>query len=228
MPNETTIKTALYPSGHPEKVMPWVLPVVKEVARKVPDDLYYVYAYSPKGSGEHPKGRAIDFGIKDLGTSEARPGPERRALGNWIADYVIRDYKRLNVWYVIWNGRQWSDNSGNEAAYHKWGAYHGDNPHTDHVHVSFYDNRVYTPPKEPTMPDLDPKAIERIWKHAVTPGDASKLIAKHVKLAPSYDMQTLMIGTFVRILRLEYLEQIRYTAINAKLNEIIEILNKTT
>ena len=47
-----------------------------------------------------------------------------------LANYLVRNAKKLNVAHVIYNHRIWSAGVG-------WHAYDGVNPHTDHCHVDF-------------------------------------------------------------------------------------------
>lgn len=78
-----------------------------------------------KGSvpgSDHPKGRATDFMINNLKNG--------KAVGNALANDVIRNYKAWNVKYVIWNRYIWQPGRG-------WKKYNGPSPHTDHVHVSY-------------------------------------------------------------------------------------------
>ena len=78
-----------------------------------------------KGSvpgSDHPKGRATDFMINNLKNG--------KAIGNALANDVIRNYKAWNVKYVIWNRYIWQPGRG-------WKKYNGPSAHTDHVHVSY-------------------------------------------------------------------------------------------
>jgi len=77
---------------------------------------------------DHPAGLAADFMISDI--------PNGHAVGDQLANYVIANAKRLGVKYLIWNRRSWNTERGT------WVGYTGSNPHTDHVHVTWYS----TPP----------------------------------------------------------------------------------
>ena len=69
---------------------------------------------------DHPSGHALDFMI----TSQAQ--------GDQVAADVIANAQALGVSYLIWNHRTWSPQQG-------WQPYTStDNPHTDHVHVTFW------------------------------------------------------------------------------------------
>jgi hypothetical protein len=74
-------------------------------------------AHGSVPNSDHPKGRAID--IMSSG-----------ALGSSIANDFISQAGSRGVTYVIFNHQIWTPSQG-------WHAYHGPNPHTDHVHVSF-------------------------------------------------------------------------------------------
>lgn len=130
------------------KVKPWVRPVVNEIANRF-GPLYFVYGYSPTGSGEHPKGRALDFSVLEYGNGEKDPGPARTKLGISISNYIWENRERLNVYYIIWNRRIISTNPTGYA-YNKWVFYpeSASQPHTDHVHVSFNVDGSYTPPDD--------------------------------------------------------------------------------
>lgn len=49
--------------------------------------------------------------------------------GQEITSWAIANAARLGIKYIIWNRQIWQNG--------KWTAYHGSNPHTDHVHLSF-------------------------------------------------------------------------------------------
>lgn len=84
---------------------------------------------------EHGVGRALDFMI----TGSA--GGKR--AGDWIADYLWDDRKRLDVKWIIWDRHIRSTSPGKSG---NWEDYNGSNPHTDHVHV-FFATGAYVPPK---------------------------------------------------------------------------------
>lgn len=67
---------------------------------------------------DHPKRLALDLMV---GTD--------RTLGTRVADYAVANAERLNITYVIWDNRQWRDGA--------WVPYTGDDPHTNHPHISF-------------------------------------------------------------------------------------------
>jgi hypothetical protein len=72
---------------------------------------------------DHPKGRAIDLMINNLGSRGTNTGTA-------MANDIIAHYKEWNVKYVIWNRYIWHPGRG-------WTKYSGPSAHTDHVHVSF-------------------------------------------------------------------------------------------
>lgn len=74
-------------------------------------------AHGSVPNSDHPKGLAID--IMSSG-----------GLGNRIANEFVSNASQRGVSYVIYNHQIWSPGRG-------WHPYHGPNPHTDHVHVSF-------------------------------------------------------------------------------------------
>lgn len=77
--------------------------------------------YRSRGSvpgSDHPKGRALDYMTNSKKTGDA------------LANDMIKNHKKWNVSYVIWNRYIWSPGRG-------WRKYNGPSPHTDHVHASF-------------------------------------------------------------------------------------------
>lgn len=84
-----------------------------------------VGGYREHGSvpgSDHPKGRALDYMINNIKNG--------KKTGTSLANYMVQNYNKLKVKYVIWNRRIWSPGRG-------WRRYSGPSPHTDHVHVSF-------------------------------------------------------------------------------------------
>lgn len=73
-----------------------------------------------KKKSDHNTGDALDIGI--LGVDQ----------GTQIAQKLIKEAQDKNVKYIIWNKQIW-----NPSISDSWRPYNGDNPHTDHVHVSF-------------------------------------------------------------------------------------------
>lgn len=71
---------------------------------------------------DHPKGRALDFMINNIKNG--------KKTGTALANDLVRNYKKYNVKYVIWNRHIWTPGRG-------WHKYNGPSPHTDHVHASF-------------------------------------------------------------------------------------------
>ncbi len=73
---------------------------------------------------DHPSGHAVDFMI---------PASEK-AKGDALVAYIIANAKALGVKYLIWYRQSWNAKTG------KWSKYTStDNPHTDHVHVTWND-----------------------------------------------------------------------------------------
>lgn len=138
--------------------------------------LYFVWGIGP--TGEHHEGRALDFMTYADGTVK-KPGPKRDVIGQQISAYLVKNYKRLGIWYVIWNRRIWSITYPNAG----WKPYSGDNPHTDHVHVSFVESPPdYRPPIDDSggdMPlsDADIKKIaDAVWATRLKPSAGTMTI----------------------------------------------------
>ncbi len=71
-------------------------------------------------SSDHPRGLAADFVTS-------------RSQGDRVRDFVIANWRQLNVKYIIWEGRISTDRG------RTWRPASG---HYDHVHVSFLDTPV--------------------------------------------------------------------------------------
>lgn len=69
---------------------------------------------------DHNTGDALDIGITDLNQ------------GTEIAQKLIKEAQDKNISYIIWNKQIWNPSVSNS-----WRPYDGENPHTNHVHVSF-------------------------------------------------------------------------------------------
>jgi hypothetical protein len=80
---------------------------------------------------DHNTGDALDIGITDLNQ------------GTEVAQKLIKEAQDKNISYIIWNKQIWNPSVSNS-----WRPYDGENPHTNHVHVSF--NR----PAQPAQGDI--------------------------------------------------------------------------
>lgn len=73
---------------------------------------------------DHPSGLALDFMINNM--------PNGHDVGDQVAQYLIANARRLQLKYLIWNGRSWNPTRGTWAEYTAT-----KNRHTDHVHATF-------------------------------------------------------------------------------------------
>ena len=100
--------------------------------------LSQVYGYNPASVPEHSVGRAIDYMCN-------------REQGDWIADFLWTNRKRLGLNWIIWRQRIRSTTPGKGNG---WRAMEdrGDptQNHMDHVHAFF--NGCYTPPADKGKP----------------------------------------------------------------------------
>ncbi len=88
----------------------------------------YGWRASSDYSSDHPNGRAIDIMIPSYKSN--------KALGDKVADWVIKNAKSLDVKYIIWRQRYYPISRGTWSQMEDRG---GDTEnHMDHVHVSFY------------------------------------------------------------------------------------------
>ena len=86
------------------------------------------------GQSEHKEGRAFDWGANVTNPSQAA------AVNDFLAALFATDAaghryalaRRMGVMYVIWNQQIWGAYDADSG----WRPYEGDNPHTDHVHIS--------------------------------------------------------------------------------------------
>lgn len=119
--------------------------VAEEVFHHFPVD--FLWGKSQGDWGYHPLGLALDFSGLAYGNGPKDPGPMNYDLADNIAKYLWITRSRLRVRTIIWNRRIIST-SRSGYAYNKWTTYrrNDEDPHTDHVHVDFYD-RPYIPPK---------------------------------------------------------------------------------
>ena len=69
---------------------------------------------------DHPSGHAADFMTSG-------------ATGDALAAYAIANASRLGVKYIIWNRKTWNSTRRTWVPYTST-----DNPHTDHVHITFF------------------------------------------------------------------------------------------
>lgn len=144
-------------------VRAFVAKIAGEVCERWP--VAFLWGKTSSGSGEHPKGLALDFSVLAYGNGPDDPGPADPGKGDQIAAYLWEHRKRLSVWYVIWNRRIISTNPDGYA-HNRWTKYRGSNPHVDHVHVSFYSHGTYTPPEDdmPLTNDDLRKIADRVWR----------------------------------------------------------------
>lgn len=104
-------------------VKPWVVDAANEIGTR--------FGIKTEGGWrasdpfpDHPSGLAVDFMINDI--------PNGHQIGEELSQFVAANAKRLGVKYEIWNARSWNPTRGTWAPYTST-----DNPHTDHVHVTF-------------------------------------------------------------------------------------------
>lgn len=106
--------------------LPKVQPRVREIGNNVGNmfGLVNIGGWRPTDPfPDHPSGWALDYMVYT-----------DRAKGDAVAQYHIDNAATLGVKYLIWNHRAWNPQQG-------WHPYTStDNPHTDHVHVTYQDS----------------------------------------------------------------------------------------
>lgn len=109
-------------------VKPWVASAGNTLGPMFGIKTIYGYSYRAiEGTttlSDHAYGLALDF-MCGLTT------------GNALAAYAMQHASELHIQYIIHNRRIWNIGRASEG----WRAYHGLNPHTDHVHISFKDQK---------------------------------------------------------------------------------------
>jgi hypothetical protein len=80
---------------------------------------------NPSETSVHGVGRAIDIMIPPIGTRG------NSAVGDPIANWLVRNAAVIGVQYIIWNRTQWSGSRSGR----KDRPYTGPNPHIDHIHA---------------------------------------------------------------------------------------------
>ena len=121
---------------------PVVKPGVKAFAEFVMKNLGggnsgYVRKCGVKPSG-HYTGKAWDWTVS---ASKAEDIARVDALTSWLFDNNYEMWKRSGICYLIWNHYRVPNykSTAGTSAYMDWVPYTGENPHTDHVHISFSD-----------------------------------------------------------------------------------------
>ncbi|ADJ27294.1 peptidoglycan-binding protein [Nitrosococcus watsonii] len=79
---------------------------------------------TPSETSVHGVGRALDIMIPTVG------GRANSAVGDPIANWLVRNATAIGVQYIIWNRVRWSGSRTPHVA-----DYGGPNPHIDHIHV---------------------------------------------------------------------------------------------
>lgn len=105
---------------HLGAVKPWVQSAADDLGNRF--DFSNIGGYRAHGSvpnSDHPKGLALDFMTFNKSKAER------------LIAYAIENASALGITYIIYNRRIWQNG--------EWKAYHGPNPHIDHVHISFSD-----------------------------------------------------------------------------------------
>jgi hypothetical protein len=129
--------------------------VTVEILKKFPKVVQiWTYATFP----DHSNGRCTDYMITIKGMTR----DDQVKLGNAIANYAIKNAKRIGLNWLIWNRRIYRYQNTDKG--HGWAAYHGPKPHTDHVHIEVMDKKYEAPPAPKPLPKVtwyhvDPKKV---------------------------------------------------------------------
>jgi uncharacterized protein YraI len=112
------------PTIPPTKCKKHVINAGYVILEEFPGYVHTVWCYGkrPGDKGEHPKGLALDLMVKN------------KSHGREIAEWVMHNYKRLRVKYVIWGAKIWNPSRDKVTSWSNW---RKSWDHWDHVHVSF-------------------------------------------------------------------------------------------
>lgn len=115
-----------------------VVPVAQLAAREIITLFKNPYGIGGVGArsnkSDHPSGRAID--VMTGGSSNTPASGAGLTRGNSIVQHMLSNWGRLNVKYIIWNGRLWNSPTSSRPFRGSGGDGYG-GAHGDHVHISF-------------------------------------------------------------------------------------------
>ena len=134
---------------------------VVKAAAAAGHQLFFVWGTGD--TGDHKHGIAIDFMVYDRGDGVKHPGPERPAVGTWVANYVWDNRERLGVRYEIYNRRIRSTTGTPPNVWLDYDA--TDDPHTNHVHVSRLSNAQPYRMRRSLLPDPPKMGTKLFWRH---------------------------------------------------------------
>jgi hypothetical protein len=135
------------------------------------------------GQSEHKEGRAFDWGA-DVGNAA-----DEAAVNDFLNALFATDTqghkfalaRRMGVMYVIWNHQIWGAYSANEG----WRPYDGDNPHTNHVHISLSwagalaETSFWSGSVVPGLPDWTTTTTSTSWQHHHGPSSSTTTTTWH-------------------------------------------------
>ena len=125
-----------------------------------------IYGYSATSVPEHSSGRALDFMCT-------------RDQGDWIADYIWNNRKRLRVKWIIWRQRIISQERASEGWRHMADRGSATQNHYDHVHV-FFDDGYDVPVGGVTIPGVAGGLALEVGRALVKQG-----FDRHYRVGPS-------------------------------------------
>lgn len=145
-----------------------------------------VNSANPSETSVHGVGRALDVMIPTV------RGNANSAMGDPIANWLIRNASAIGVQYIIWNRMRWA---GHRTPH--LGNYTGPSPHVDHIHVelnlagsrretpwftsgsgrgaaapneefALETDHEFAPEVDSEIPHSDPKTVFQVWAPLVT------------------------------------------------------------
>lgn len=128
-------KIGIYPR---DRTHPRIIPAITEISRAVGAPDVAMSTYQATGVGLHKTGEACDFQAGNIQKFPHRY-QEARDIHNMIAKYVLKNWERLNVRYMAWDGWEYGGSWGGPERKRKQAtSYGGSDPwHQHHVHVDF-------------------------------------------------------------------------------------------
>lgn len=139
-PDESCTETdPTQPKNDKACVTPRTATIIKKLkSMEVGDGMLCWDPHLQNPKSDHPKGKGCDITIGKLGK---KPTGDKKAEGDALAEWFVKNAKTWGVKYVIWDGKIWTDSTQRWRDYGGGGAYDPDDitgGHFDHNHVSLH------------------------------------------------------------------------------------------
>lgn len=223
-------KGGIYPWAH-SRIRPALLEITRAVG--APDVL--ISCYQPKGVGLHKTGEAADFqaGLRGSRNTDAY------ALHVRIFNYALKNWDRLRIRYMAWDGYEYGGSYGGaerkrKQKYESWHPFATDPWHKNHVHIDFLPGNIpganpgiaigaalpkpqVKPSKPATKPTPKPEAplvkdeVMIIVKSSTSPRHyiTNGLVKRHIKTTPELHDMYKLFGS-TKVVKQETIDAIPY------------------